>query len=234
MNSYLTELIKQIKISDSTKVLRDEVYYTSVIEGAKTTIAITQELHDGVRIPKDKSEHMVKNGFDAVKLLNLYGNNLTVDKLIKVWNIIVRNCCDNESVRGERFRIGDVKVGEFIPVHYKDVESLMNNFMEFWYSNELSEYPFIKTIILHYAYETIHPFCDGNGRLGRLLLNNYLVHNGIDVARALAFSPEICKTRSRFDVAITDSENEYNDCTPFIEYMLDAMINACLNVINNI
>lgn len=233
MNQYLADLIKQIKVVDSTKMIMDEVYYTAVIEGAKTTVAITQELHNGTRLPKDKSEHMVKNGFDAVKLLNLYGNNLTIEKLINVWNVIVRNCCENEHIRGERFRIGNVEVGGFIPVDFNRLENLMSGFMNFWYSDELSEYPFIKTILLHYAYEVIHPFCDGNGRLGRLLLNNYLVQNGIEVVRALAFSPEICKTRHRFDVAISDSENEYNDCTPFIEYMLDTMINSCLNILDS-
>lgn len=67
---------------------------------------------------------------------------------------------------------------------------------------------------------------DGNGRLGRLLMNNYLISQNIESCRAVSFSMYIDKNRGLYDNAFVQSENEYSDCTPFLEYMLDTMAQA--------
>ena len=225
----INEMNQEIRIEDIETIIEDEVYYTSKIEGAKTTRVRTSQIHNGAQIDKNNeySEKMIKNGFEAVKLMNLIGSKeVTHDVLIKVWSILVKDVCENEEIRGNYYRIGDVEVGTHnTPEHFK-VYELMNNWISFYNNDKYDEYPFLKTILLHYAFETIHPFCDGNGRMGRLLINNYLISRGIESARAVSFSMQIDKRRSHYDTAFVDSENLYNDCTPFIEYMLEIMYSA--------
>jgi Fic family protein len=228
LNETVSDLTKQISIEDTETVLEDEVYYTAKIEGAKTTRKRTSELHNGAPIDKNSeySERMTRNGFDAVKLLNLYGNRIDEDNLVKIWKVLTDGCCDNLSVQGEKYRIDDVYVGTFIPPSAEAVPALMKEWINFYNSPSYDTIPFIKTSILHFAFETIHPFCDGNGRMGRLLMNNYLIRQGIESARAVSFSMQIDKTRNHYDAAFDDAENSVNDITPFLHYMLDTMVDA--------
>lgn len=219
---WLEEISSSIKLSDTEVTLEDEVFYTTKIEGAKTTRIRTTEIHNGSTIDHSnyKSERMVLNSFKATKLLTLHGGKVTKDILIDVWKVLIEDVSENESIRGERFRTGDVSVGVFEPTSYDNLESLMQSYCDFYNSIFLDNYPFIKAVLLHYIFETVHPFCDGNGRLGRLLMNNYLISRNIESAKSVSFSMTIDRLRSHYDVAFIDSENEFGDCTPFIEYMI--------------
>lgn len=221
-NKDIMEIHHEIKIEDTEVVLENEIFYTSRIEGANTTLIRTRELKEGSDINKDNrnSELMVLNGFKAVKYLNLVGNSISKKSLLEVWNILVTDCCENESIRGPEYRVGDVHVGTHIGLDSNMIDYYMNHFIEFYNSDKYDEVPFIKAILLHYMFETIHPFCDGNGRLGRLLINNYLISRGYECCRAVSFSKLICERRGAYDAAFYDSENIYNDCTPFLEFML--------------
>lgn len=233
LNEYLEDNIKDLHIIDHEAQIENEVYYTAKIEGANTTIARTNAIHNGAKIDNRnyKSEKMVKNGFDATKYLNLIGGRITEDTLCKLWNIIVDGVCENEDIRGSKYRNDDVMVGGHKGVPVDDIEPLMKNWIAFYNSEKLNDYPFIKAALLHYACETIHPFCDGNGRTGRLLLNNYLIYHGYEQVKAISFSAQIDKTRLSYDVAFHDAENEkvqlddkvVYDCTPFLYYMLQTM-----------
>ena len=230
--TFLENISKEIRIVDTKTVLETEVYYTSKIEGAKTTRKRTAEIHEGKPIREnDKfSESMIKGNFEAVKLLNLYGNHISEEKLLKIWRVLTKDCLQNMDICGPKYRNGEVTVtgSDFKAVPVEEINEKMNEFISFYESDFLDEIPFVKAGILHYTFETIHPFCDGNGRLGRLLMNNYLISRGIDSAKAVSFSMAIDKNRGLYDGAFVQAENEYGDITPFLEYMLQAMSNAYL------
>ena len=223
----MKELEEQIKsLYDESKVTNnaicDEVYYTSKIEGTKITFKRTQEIHNGSPIDCNNyfSEMMVKGGFEATKYLNIRGNKLNKNILIEMWNILTDGCCDNEDIKGETYRIGNVGVGNHMGLNYQLLDETMDNWLEYYNSESLNEHPFIKAALLHYAFEFIHPFCDGNGRAGRLLMINFLLGLGYDKLKAVSFSKTIAKKLHRYYGAFEDSENVYTDCTIFIEYML--------------
>ena len=227
---YIEEIVSTIKIKDTETTLETEVYYTSKIEGANTTLKRTQQIHNGSPIQKSNafSEAMIKGNFEAVKLLNLYDNKITKDRLIKVWQVLTKDCRDNILLQGDEYRIGEVTVtgSSFVAVPCSELDTIMEEFISFYNSRLLDNHPFLKASIIHYAFETIHPFCDGNGRLGRLLINNYLIRQGIESAKAVSFSMEIDRSRGLYDYAFIASENIHGDCTPFLEYMLERMANA--------
>ena len=221
-NDDIMEIQDKIRIEDTEEVLENEVFYSSRMEGANTTLIRARELKECAKINDDNrnSELMVLNGFKAAKYLNVIGNKISKESIIQVWNILVEGCCENESVRGAEYRIGPVRVGNHNGLDCNLIDSYMDGLIKFYTSSKYDEVPFIKAALLHYMFETIHPFCDGNGRLGRLLINNYLISRGYDCCRAVSFSKMISEQRGGYDAAFYDSENLYNDCTPFMKYML--------------
>ena len=98
----LFDRYKRIRITDNRVSICNEVFYTSKIEGADTTIQRTQQIHDGASINPDNyfSEKMLLGGFNATKYLNLKCNRVTVDILVEMWRILTDGCRNNTDIEG--------------------------------------------------------------------------------------------------------------------------------------
>ena len=77
--------------------------------------------------------------------------------------------------------IGGASINDatFIPPPYSAIDDYMGDLEKFAHNNEFYFPDLLKIALIHYQFETIHPFLDGNGRVGRLMITLYLVEKGI-------------------------------------------------------
>lgn len=88
-----------------------------------------------------------------------------------------------------------LKNAAFIPPHHEHVGELMSDLEKLLNDETIFAHPLIRIAIAHYQFETIHPFLDGNGRLGRLMISLYLASTGLLKKPALCLSTISSGTR---------------------------------------
>jgi Fic family protein len=72
-----------------------------------------------------------------------------------------------------------LKNAVFVPPHHEHVPGLMGDLEKLLHADDFFVHPLVRIAIAHYQFETIHPFLDGNGRLGRLMISLYLAATGL-------------------------------------------------------
>ena len=177
----------------TTAELPEMVYNSNAIENSTLTLEDTEDI-----LVRDKirTDHAVREIYEAKNLAKateyLVDNpdeKFSVDLILKLHKILLTDI--NDGFAG-RFRSGDewVRVGSHIGANPEFVNKLMFNLVENYNtSNELS---FLEKIAyFHAEFENIHPFGDGNGRIGRLLVNRQL--------EMLDLPPIIIPNKSKFD-----------------------------------
>ena len=237
----ITALLKEIDNAygnaevDEVDFIVDESYSTCAIEGARSTVADTVRLADG-KEPSNRSERMIKNNIKAIKLV--LNENFAFDEpnVLKLWKVISNNAADNTEIQGEKYRCDDVVIADtagnvtfFAPAADK-IQGMMDRLFDF-INGKSDLNVFVKAIVIHYFFVYIHPFCDGNGRCARLLMQNYLIKNDLKKFRGISISSGVLKNRSGYYNALENSGNPYNDITFIIIYYLeiirDALYSAC-------
>ena len=118
----------------------------------------------------------------------------------------------------------------FIPPHQNEIDKLMNDLEKFIHNDEIHVPHLIKLAIVHYQFETIHPFSDGNGRIGRLLITLYLVSNGLLHYPSLYLSDFFERNKGAYYDALTMVRSS-NNLMHWIKFFLTAVIETSNNSI---
>ena len=112
------------------------------------------------------------------------------------------------------------------PQEYQTILRLMDNLMAYINNQEMHDVdPLIKMAVIHYQFETIHPFLDGNGRIGRLLITLYLVSNKLLLKPTLYLSEYFELHRGQYYDALT-RVRESNDIGHWVRLFLQAVVDT--------
>ena len=109
------------------------------------------------------------------------------------------------------------------------LRDLLSNLFN-WMNNDDDVHPIIKAAIAHYQFESIHPFSDGNGRTGRIMVVLYLVEQELLKAPVLFLSGEILKDRESY-YSLLQSTHETNDFFPYLIWFVTLVHKASLQSI---
>ncbi len=151
------------------------------IEGNTLTLSETSHLlFEGI-VPKEKSLREIyevinhKKAFDFI--LN-YTGDITKEFILELHKLVITNTLRQDLVsQTGRYRNVQVFVGRSIPPNPFEVPKQMARLLKWYSTNKSKLHPLVLASYFHTEFEKIHPFVDGNGRVGRLLMNFVLYKN---------------------------------------------------------
>jgi len=162
----------------------------------------------------------LKKGFQLVKNNKILTNN----NILTIQEILERNKAGYRKIPGTNLK--NQTSGEVIYTPPQDrikIESLMDNLEKFINDNSLTDYdPITKMAIIHFQFESIHPFYDGNGRTGRIINILYLVLNDLLDIPILYLSRYIIQNKANY-YKLIQNVRDYNSWEEWILFMLEGV-----------
>ena len=237
--SYISNKLPQIVIKEIImKILSNELYKTNKIEGIESSKSqIYSLLKENGKLNKkeNKLDGIIKKYKDIME--NNFEDTEHIDSLSSFRKIYDEMFEDfeksgNYKLDGKYFRKDIVKVinglGNTIHIGVNGEEAIeknMENLIQFMNRKDI---PFlIKASIVHFFFEYIHPFYDGNGRFGRYLLSLYLARK-LDILTAFSLSYSISRNLDDYYKSFVEVEDvtNYGEITFFVENILKTIKNG--------
>lgn len=236
-----TELINTLSLNESVQSTR--------IEGTQVTfIEMVEQAHKKNTAPKihevDNYRKALNYGYEQIR----NGYPISTRLILELHEILMKNSRGTTEGSGEFRRIQNfigpnnkIEDASYIPIEANEIPDYLNNWENFInkhpYGQKLStdhlekENKFIidenspallKAAVMHAQFESIHPFLDGNGRLGRILIALYTVQSNLIASPIFFVSEELEKQRFKYYHFLNSTRGNNASWTEWIEFFLEA------------
>lgn len=221
VNAIVLQEAKDSSEIENIITTQDELYKALTVK----TTNISPETKEVVNYRK-----AIFKGFDIIKKQGF----LRVNDIVTIQQELVENTAGLRSTPGTVLK--NDKTGEIVytpPQDKQEILELLSNFVIHYNQNEQELNPLINLAILHYQFESIHPFYDGNGRTGRILNILYLILNGLIEIPILYLSSYIIENKPEY-YRLLNYTNRTGNWEEWILFMLKAVESTSIQTIERI
>jgi Fic family protein len=170
----------------------------------------------------------LKKGFDLVNKNGL----ITANYILQIQSVLENNQAGFRRVPGTVLK--NLQTGEVVytpPQEYDEIIRTMNNLVKYINDDSLSDVdPLVKMAVIHFQFESIHPFFDGNGRTGRIINILYLIQKSLLHLPILYLSRYIIDHKSDY-YQFLQAVREKQEWEPWILFMLDGIVQTSIDTI---
>lgn len=216
----------EIEINIKRKSTLKSSLYSAKIEGNELTL-------DNLQNAPSQSQKKIEvyNILKALNHINETGNkDLNQKEVLLIHSLVMNGLADKEN--SKKFRknmeaiFNSAGIAIYMPPPPRQIIPLIDRLVKYTNSPKETFIP-IRAVIVHYIFEKIHPFLDGSGRVGRLLLQRNLIHDGYGMKGLLPLEEYLDNHRSAYYRCLEDPER---DVTGYVEFMLEAIAETALEV----
>ena len=198
---------------------------STAIEGNPLTLEQVRALEEGRELVASdpRSTREVLNYFAGLRYVEKQAKKKVIghEDLFKLHRILAESVMD-QGLAGS-YRTIQVRVGRHCPPRAVDVSGLMFELLEWWNKQSTELSPVLSSAILHYRFEDIHPFADGNGRTGRALALWELYRRGFDSHHIFSVDEYYWEDRPRYYTALNTVRVAGGDLTSWLEYCAEGV-----------
>jgi Fic family protein len=201
------------------------VHASTAIEGNPLTLDQVRALEEGrvLALPQPRAQREILNYFSGLRYVEKRAKKTKIshDDLFELHRLLAADVMD----QGEagRYRSISVRVGRYAPPPPNEVSGLMFELLEWWNKESLKLSPVLSASILHYRFEAIHPFADGNGRTGRALALWELYRRGFDTHHIFSVDEYYWEDRPLYYRQLDGVRKAGEDLTEWLEYSAEGL-----------
>ncbi len=198
---------------------------STAIEGNPLTLEQVRALEEGRPLPgsTDRARREILNYLAALRLMERQAlmKRITHEHVLKLHALIGAGVMDQGSAGV--YREIEVIVGRHRPPPPEHVSGLMAELLHWWNTVATPWSPVISSAIIHFRFEEIHPFADGNGRTGRMLALWELYRRGLDTHHVSTVDEVLWENRPRYYQALDAVRGERDDLTGWLEFSAEVL-----------
>jgi len=201
------------------------VHASTAIEGNPLTLEQVRALEQGLELDASdtRSSREVLNYFAGLRFVEKHAKKKEIrhEDIFKLHRLLADTVMDQG--KAGAYRTISVRVGKHSPPAARDVSGLMFELLEWWNKKSTALSPVLSSAILHYRFEDIHPFADGNGRTGRALALWELYRRGFDSHHIFSVDEYYWEDRPAYYAALSAVHNADEDLSGWLEYCAEGI-----------